>query len=1677
MKKIIKCILCFVVAISTFFSGYSLSANESEQLINVAPRGEAYSSQVTTDNNNSGPEHINDDIIALNSFWDSGKKETDDVYIVLDLKREYDVREIRLFNYWGPIYGTQNKRWYKYEIYSSVDNKQWELVGKKDTEEYVSQEGDLYQLATPKIARYIKVKCIDSNIDNDITHIVELQVFAPVEESDINIALNKPVAAIGSNVNAITDGNMNGYWDGGMAPSIFTIDLEDYYDISSFHAYPYVDGKRGYTYDIAVSDNGFNYTTVAQKTNPTTETNAGQEFVLAEAKVARYVRVTMYGNTVNEYAHMREFEVYGVKHEGEYIPEDPSDTADPNNIAFGKITRANTGKIISSNIVDGDLNSAWSASTFPANVDIDLGKSYDLTDIKLYFPNTDAQYYKYTIYGSMDGVNFDRFAQKRDNEYSKADGDVYDLSGKTARYIRVNVEFVSSGINSYLSEVRIHGVESATAAIDRPELVIDEFKEEAITSEDTINEVYNLIDRRLGAEYRTWFTFELEDGENDYFEISDDNGKIHIKGNKGVSLTSGLYHYLKYFCNVQITQQTDSVENMPSNVIPVGKTIKKDTTFDVRYAYNYCTLSYTNAFYGEEDWLREIDWLALNGVNLVLDTTGQEAVWIEFLRSIGYSTDDAKAWLTGPAYTAWQFMSNMENYGGPIHDQYVLDRLALARKNQRLMRTLGMDVVLQGYAGMIPSDYNTVADLTVKENREVADAMMVQGSWGGQFTRPAMLKTDEPIFKTVAEKFYVAQKKVLGDITNYYAVDPFHEGGIRPPNLSETDISRLVLGEMMKFDENAVWTIQSWEGNPTKALLDGLGDYREEHALILDLTSTTDPHYNNSRWGEEFYGTPWVYCMLDNFGDRPGVHGELPLIATDINKAKENSKHMRGIGITPEGTKLNPVNYELFFETVWSDGSIDINDWIKDYITRRYGEFNENAYKGWLYLLETAYGAEGAHWGGVNSIASLRPDRGGPILGQNSSIPYSYKTFTKAIEYLLVDYDKLSDNECYLYDIAALLNQHIQNSQLTYYQNFIKAYNEKDIDTFNENADKFLSSISIMDEVSATQKDELLGNWIGKANDRSQNYDDFSKDAFEFNAKALITTWGGRNSAKTLGDYAYRQYSGLQSDYVLPRWTKYINTLRENLENGTNNNISYDQYFNDMWDFILDDETYSRDTSDAKNELARLSKIIMEDYTVMKDVEVKDDNVSINAEVTSSNGADGTHPLNNVIDNSDDTLWVAANGNTPSSITLDLGDEFSIYTIQVAFEKEPAAQRGLFAQFKVEVEVDGEWIEIASDATTREQQIFDYALEKLPIARRVRVTITDIDSPLYPAVAEIRVFSSKGIQVLDNTSLEIEDDKLILNQVDTVANIKSKLHADVGNIKFFKDGKEMNDNDLVTANSEIKLIISNIVVDTLKTEIQTGNVDKTALKIAVDLANAITDNDLEKVIPVVADEFKAARDEANEVYNNASASQVEVNNAFDRLASAMQKLEFYVGDKTALKAFIDKVSSLDSSKYTTDTWAAFETELNEAIAVYEDLNAMQEEVNNAYSELVTAFLNLRLIPDKSLLEELINQANGLNAVNYTKATFDGLTKALNEAKAVYENPNATQEEVDNAKATLEKAIAGLQTVTTDNTVKTPVNNGDTTASVKTGDDALVGTLAGLVLLSVAGYTVFRRKEN
>ena len=279
-----------------------------------------------------------------------------------------------------------------------------------------------------------------------------------------------------------------------------------------------------------------------------------------------------------------------------------------------------------------------------------------------------------------------------------------------------------------------------------------------------------------------------------------------------------------------------------------------------------------------------------------------------------------------------------------------------------------------------------------------------------------------------------------------------------------------------------------------------------------------------------------------------------------------------------------------------------------------------------------------------------------------------------------------------------------------------------------------------------------------------------------------------------------------------------------------------------------------------------------------------------------------------------------------------------------------------------------------------------------------------------------------------------------------------------------------------------------LFLDVTKSEVT--SVNKTALQIAVDVASNITDEELENVVPAVANELKAALEEAKAILEDATAEQETVDASFDRLATAIQMLDFIKGDKAALRSFITKVENTVEEEYTPATWTAFASALETGNTVLANENAMQEEVDNAYTNLVKAYLNLRLVPNKDKLEDLINQTKALVAANYTADTWENVSNALVLAENVMSNENATSEEVINAETVLTKAVEGLvvsntpvtpSTPAVDNTVdsavKTPVSSGDTTASVKTGDESLTGLFGGITLLSLAGAVLLKRKEN
>ncbi len=1198
----------------------------------------------------------------------------------------------------------------------------------------------------------------------------EVEIYELQEEtvSDYqNIAAQAEISVTGNNEGSgsenLTDGNdatLYKFFNAAMtSEQIITLSYAQARTMDAFRiAFENVGTTDSIDFEFTYSILGKNkteteYTTIVDHATANRTDNSSQLYQF-DAKLFDEVQIVMhscttYGGSSNGWPAVAEFDVYGSEEKAE----------DDGSISNGKTVHVSSGKNLAKNINDGSLTSAWRGAYYPSYVDIDLEENYNLDKVEVFTP--ESGYSQYTIYTSMDGRDFTKLAEKTSTDSCDPEvGEAYDAEGTEARIVRVYLEYNSNSTAAVLNEVRVFGTPSGTEIQERPEVNVPDFEDSEyadtveITEEDTYEEVYGIIGRQVGEEYKDWFTLELAENPKgngyDYYEISTEDGKVHVKGNDGVSLASGINHFLKYYCQVNISQVGNQV-NMPDEIPVLDEAVFKETKAAVRYSYNYCTLSYSMAFYGEEEWRNELDWLALNGVNVVLDATAQEEVWRRFLGKLGYDHASVKDYIAGPAYYAWAYMANLSGFGGPVHDSWFEERTELARENQLSMRKLGMQPVLQGYSGMVPTDI---------QDYDPDAQIIAQGNWCS-FQRPAMLVTTSDTFNEYAALFYECQEEVYGPTSDYYATDPFHEGG-NTGGMNSADISEKVLTEMLKADEDAIWIIQAWQGNPTTALLNGLDRVENgaQHALVLDLYAEKTPHNQETGWSygdeKEFDKTPWVYCMLNNFGGRLGMHGHLDNMAKAIPEALNNAEYMAGIGITPEASVNNPVLYEFIFETIWQDDAdatvtpIDLDTWLDDYATRRYGAESEAANQAWDILKETVYKSSynNLGQGAPESVVNARPalSIGAASTWGNAVISYDKVELEKAAELLLEDYDVLKDSEGYLYDVATVLQQVLSNSAQEYHKKMSSAFSSGNQEKFDEYSAAFLEIIDNMETVTATSEYYLLGRWVEMAKALGKNADDFTKELYEFNAKALVTTWGSINQAENGGlkDYSNRQWSGLINDFYKERWERWI-TARHNELAGEQYETSIN-WFQWEWEWVRDNKEYT--TTPTPADLDEIGLEIIEKFSSFDpdssdadDIPV--DGITVYAENYQPNNTTEGDP-NYVLDGNSGTHWhtVWSDSARDTHYLIFTFDEVTEIAGMRFLQRN--ATNGLVTKIDLLVREseDAEWTLLVDDAALEEAVSSWTKISFDPVnVKQVKLQVVDAktgDGNKYAAAAEVR---------------------------------------------------------------------------------------------------------------------------------------------------------------------------------------------------------------------------------------------------------------------------------------------------------------------------------------------------
>lgn len=158
----------------------------------------------------------------------------------------------------------------------------------------------------------------------------------------------------------------------------------------------------------------------------------------------------------------------------------------------------------------------------------------------------------------------------------------------------------------------------------------------------------------------------------------------------------------------------------------------------------------------------------------------------------------------------------------------------------------------------------------------------------------------------------------------------------------------------------------------------------------------------------------------------------------------------------------------------------------------------------------------------------------------------------------------------------------------------------------------------------------------------------------------------------------------------------------------------------------------------------------------------------------------------------------------------------------------------------------------------------------------------------------------------------------------------------------------------------------------------------------------------------------------------------EIDSAMDELRAAYNGLEVPVGtvDTGKLKALVEQCSKLtEQGNYTYDSWNKFTQDLKAAKEVLNKTDATQEEVDQAYEALQTAYDGLAEYTgpvDDSKLQELVNQYSEMEQGDYTDESWAAFQEALKEAERVLNDSNATQAEIDRACADLEEAYEDLE---------------------------------------------------
>ncbi len=619
------------------------------------------------------------------------------------------------------------------------------------------------------------------------------------------------------------------------------------------------------------------------------------------------------------------------------------------------------------------------------------------------------------------------------------------------------------------------------------------------------------------------------------YQIEAHHGRVTIKGNTGVALCRGAYTYLKEACHCMFTwggKHVDIPESWPD--YPVKRVV---CPFKYTLQDNVCTFGYTTPFYKWKEWERYLDWMALHGYNMQRAPVGGEAIWRRVWKKFGLTDKELDDFFTGPAYLPWHRMGNIDKYDGPVPASFYPQTITLQKKILKRMRILGIHPIAPAFAGFVPSGFK----------KHFPDAKVRNiASWAG-FKPPYtthILDPMSPYYKNIGKAYITEWKKEFGNV-HFYMADSFNE--LTPPLSKNPDkalkelagFGEAVYSSIRAGDPNGVWVMMGWlfannENFWTKtrasALLSRVPD---DKMIVIDLYAEKIPQWKRL---DNFFNKQWIFSVIPNWGGTSRLGGWLPHFAKEIPSLQylKNTGNLVGFGDSPEGTEVNAVTFELLSDAAWADEPINLDDWLRDYCTDRYGACPVALQQAWRQLTQSVYGKEVAY----PYIFQRRPlsNSKSLIIGYpDTDIDQHYK---KALGLYLSVAGRFKDNPLFRNDLIELTVNYLSVQADHFIDSARTEVEDNDLERANLMMQHASNILDGMDRLLGSHTLFRLDRWVNMARSWGTTKDE--KNYYEADAKRIITIWGS-----TLSEYSCRLWAGLVSDYYKARWEAWFGTVRK----------------------------------------------------------------------------------------------------------------------------------------------------------------------------------------------------------------------------------------------------------------------------------------------------------------------------------------------------------------------------------------------------------------------------------------------------------------------------------------------------------------------------------------------------